>query len=67
MLYWVQIARQNDKSILHRGRCSEVPSNVTTTDFWESSWFDYPDKEQALDALELSGTTLQRKCPLCKP
>jgi hypothetical protein len=36
-------------------------------DFWEGGWFDYPDKERALAALEQSGTTYQKNCPLCKP
>ncbi len=67
MIYWVQIARQNDRAILHRERCAEVPSHITSTDFWEGAWFDYPDKERALDALELSGTSIHKMCPLCKP
>jgi len=67
VIYWVHIARQNDRAVLHRDRCSEVPSNITSSDFWEGAWFDYPDKERALDALELSGTGTQKKCPLCKP
>lgn len=67
MIYWVHIARANDRATLHRERCSEVPSTVSTSDFWEGGWFDYPDKERALLALERAGTTEERRCPLCKP
>ncbi len=67
MIYWVHIARSIDRAVLHRERCSEVPSNYTRSDFWEGGWFDYPDKERALVALEQSGTTLQMKCTLCGP
>ena len=67
MIYWVHIARQIDRAVLHKDRCSEVPSNISSSDFWEGGWFDYPDKDRALDALELSGVNIQKKCPLCKP
>jgi hypothetical protein len=67
MVYWLHIARSNDRTTLHRERCSEVPSNFIRTDFWEGGWFDYPDKERALAAMEQTGTTSQRKCPVCKP
>jgi hypothetical protein len=67
MVYWVHIARSNDRATLHRDRCSEVPSTHVYKDFWEGGWFDYPDKERALAALEQSGTTYQKNCPLCKP
>jgi hypothetical protein len=67
MIYWVHIARQNDKATLHKERCPSVPSNIVTTDFWEGGWFDYPDKERALAALEQSGTSVQQTCTLCKP
>ena len=53
--------------MLHRERCSEVPSNVVQTDFWEGGWFEYPDKERALAAMEQTSLTFQKKCPLCKP
>ncbi len=67
MTYWVHIARAIDRVTLHRDRCSEVPSTVTSSDFWEGGWFDYPDKERALRAMEQAGTTIQRRCSLCKP
>ena len=67
MIYWVHIARAIDRVTLHRDRCSEVPSTATSSDFWEGGWFDYPDKERALRAMEQAGATRQRMCPLCKP
>jgi hypothetical protein len=67
MIYLVHIARANDRATLNRERCSEVPSSISTSDFWEGGWFDYPDKERALLALEQAGTTEERRCPLCKP
>ncbi len=67
MVYWVHIARQNDWTMLHRDRCPRVPSNIVTTDFWEGGWFDYPDKERALAAMDQSGTNSHKMCPLCKP
>jgi hypothetical protein len=67
MVYWLHIARSIDRTTLHRDRCSEVPSNMTSTDVWEGGWFDYPDKERALIAMEQSGTTDQLKCSLCNP
>ena len=67
MVYWLHVARSIDRTTLHRERCSEVPSNNTSSDFWEGGWFDYPDKERALLAMEQSGTSLQLKCTLCKP
>ena len=67
MIYWVHIARQNDKATLHKDRCPSVPSNNIATDFWEGSWYDFPDKERALTALEQSGTGTQLTCTLCKP
>jgi hypothetical protein len=67
MVYWLHVARSIDRTTLHRERCSEVPSNHTSSDFWEGGWFDYPDKERALFAMEQSGTSLQLKCILCKP
>jgi hypothetical protein len=67
MIYWVHIARSIDRAVLHRERCSEVPSSYTKADFWEGGWFDYPDKERALAAMEQSGATDQRMCQLCKP
>ncbi|MBX3319335.1 MAG: hypothetical protein KF890_05610 [Nitrospira sp.] len=67
MIYWVHIARAIDRVTLHRDRCSEVPSTATSSDFWEGGWFDYPDKERALRAMEQAGVTRQRMCTLCKP
>jgi hypothetical protein len=67
MIYWVHIARSIDRAVLHRDRCSEVPASYNKSDFWEGGWFDYPDKERALAALEQSGANDQRRCPLCKP
>jgi len=67
MIYWVHIARAIDRVTLHRDRCSEVPSTMTSSDFWEGGWFDYPDKERALRAMEQAGANEQRRCPLCKP
>jgi hypothetical protein len=40
---------------------------MTSSDFWEGGWFDYPDKERALRAMEQAGANEQRRCPLCKP
>ena len=76
MVYWLHIARAIDRVTLHRDRCSEVPSSVSSSDFWEGGWFDYPDKEREdeakqgvidLAAMEQAGTTDERKCALCKP
>ena len=67
MIYWIHIARSIDRVTLHRDRCSEVPSNATSSDFWEGGWFDYPEKERALRAMEQAGANEQRRCPLCKP
>lgn len=67
MIYWIHIARGIDRVTLHRDRCSEVPSTATSSDFWEGGWFDYPDKERALRAMEQAGVNTQRRCPLCKP
>jgi hypothetical protein len=67
VIYWLHIARSIDRATLHRERCSEVPSNNIRTDFWEGGWFDYPDKERALAAMEQAGVTFQKQCPLCKP
>ncbi|MDF0644921.1 MAG: hypothetical protein P0111_12905 [Nitrospira sp.] len=44
-----------------------MPSTQSSTDYWAGGWFDYPDKERALTAMEQAGTTDQRRCPLCKP
>ncbi len=67
MIYWLHIARSIDRVTLHKDRCSEVPSVHSSSDFWEGGWFEYPDKERALAAMEQAGTTFQRKCTLCKP
>ena len=67
MIYWVHIARSIDRVTLHKERCSEVPANVFSSDFWEGGWFDYPDKERALRAMEQAGTNVQRRCALCRP
>lgn len=67
MVYWVHISHAIDKAVLHRERCPEVPSTYTKTEFWEGGWFEYPDKERALAALEQAGTSKQIRCPLCKP
>ncbi|HEY6288035.1 MAG TPA: hypothetical protein VIW48_01195 [Nitrospiraceae bacterium] len=68
MTYWIHIARSIDRVTLHKDRCSEVPSTSigSSSDFWEGGWFDYPDKERALAAMEQAGTTEQRRCTLCK-
>lgn len=44
-----------------------MPSVPTKSDFWEGGWFDYPDKERAVIAMEQSGTSDSRKCTLCRP
>jgi hypothetical protein len=67
MMYWVHIARSIDRTTLHRDRCAEVPSTPLKSDFWEGGWFDYPDKERAVLAMEQAGTTFTRRCTLCKP
>jgi hypothetical protein len=68
MTYWIHIARSIDRVTLHKDRCAEVPSSSigSSSDFWEGGWFDYPDKERAIAAMEQAGTTDQRRCPLCK-
>jgi|GEM_PF-250313 len=65
MMYWLHIARAIDRVTLHRDRCSEVPSGVSSSDYWQGGWFDYPDKERALAAMEQAGTSDERKCALC--
>ena len=67
MALWVNIRRSLDEAVLHKERCIEVPSTPTRSDFWEGGWFEYPDKDAALDALEQSGVMRQVKCRLCKP
>ncbi|MEC4673862.1 MAG: hypothetical protein VST68_06710 [Nitrospirota bacterium] len=67
MGFWVHIRRSIHEAILHKERCIEVPSGPVSSDFWEGGWFEYPDKDVALDALEQSGVDKQLKCPLCKP
>ena len=67
MALWINIRRSLDEAVLHRERCIEVPSTPTRSDFWEGGWFEYPDKDTALDALEQSGVMRQVKCRLCKP
>ena len=67
MGFWVHIRRSIQEAILHRERCIQVPSSPINSDFWEGGWFEYPDKDTALDALEQSGATNQHKCPMCKP
>ena len=52
-MYWLHIARAIDRVTLHRDRCSEVPSGVSSSDYWQGGWFDYPDKERALAAMRL--------------
>ena len=58
MVYWIHIARSIDRVTLHKERCSEVPANTYSSDFWEGGWFDYPDKERALRAMEQAGLRL---------
>lgn len=67
MTYWIHIKRSLDLVTLHRDRCLEVPSSGTSSDFWEGGWFEYPDKERALDAMDQAGANRQNRCPLCKP
>lgn len=67
MTYWIHVAHSIDRVTLHRDRCSEVPSAQTSTDYWGGGWYDYPDKERALAAMEQAGPTDLRRCPLCKP
>ena len=67
MIYWVHLKRSLDQATLHRDRCLEVPSSSQKTDFWEGGWFEYPDKNTALEAMENFGTGQQSPCPLCKP
>ena len=54
MTYWIHIARSIDRVTLHKDRCAEVPSSSigSSSDFWGGGWFDYPDKERALAAME---------------
>lgn len=67
MILWVHIRRSLGEAVLHKERCIEVPSTPTRSDFWEGGWFEYADKETALEALEQSGVARQMKCQLCKP
>lgn len=67
MGYWIHLKRSLDQAMLHKDRCLEVPSSPTSSDFWEGGWEEYPDKERALEALELTDAGSQLKCPLCKP
>jgi len=67
VIYWIHIARSIDRVTLHNERCSEVPSTQSSTDYWAGGWFDYPDKDRALAAMEQAGTTDQRRCALCRP
>ena len=53
-------SRSIDRATLHRERCSEVPSSHVYKDFWEGGWFDYPDKDRALTAMEQAGVTLKK-------
>ncbi|MDT7041483.1 hypothetical protein [Candidatus Nitronereus thalassa] len=64
---WINIRRSLDQAVLHRERCIQIPTSAGRSDHWEGGWFEYPDKETALDALEQTGTTQQLKCPICKP
>ena len=57
MTYWIHVAHSIDRVTLHRDRCSEVPSTQTSTDYWGGGWYDYPDKERALAAMEQAGPT----------
>ena len=63
MIYWVHIARSIDRVTLHKERCSEVPRERFSSDFWEGGWFDYPDKERAFAAMEQAGTN--DAAPMC--
>ncbi len=67
MALWINIRRSLDQAVLHRERCIQIPSTAGRSDHWEGGWFEYPDKETALDALEQAGTTQQIRCPICKP
>jgi hypothetical protein len=67
MTYWIHVAHSIDRVTLHKDRCSEVPSTQTSTDYWGGGWYDYPDKDRALAAMEQAGPTDLRRCPLCKP
>jgi len=67
MALWINIRRSLDQAVLHRDRCIQIPATAGKSDHWEGGWFEYPDKETALDALELAGATQQIKCPICKP
>ena len=67
MALWINIRRSLDQAVLHKERCIQVPSRPGSSDFWEGGWFEYPDKDTALDALEQAGATQQIRCPLCKP
>ena len=66
-IYWIHVAQSIDRVTLHKDLCSEVPSSQTSTDYWQGGWYDYPDKERALAAMEQAGPTDLRRCPLCKP
>ena len=67
MALWIHVRRSLDQAVLHRERCLQVPSRPGRSDIWEGGWFDYPDKETALDALEQTGAAQQILCPMCKP
>ena len=67
MGYWIHLKRSLDQAMLHKDRCLEIPSGPMRADFWEGVWFEYPDKDTALEALENTDATSQLKCPLCKP
>ncbi|RMH37914.1 MAG: hypothetical protein D6690_01225 [Nitrospirae bacterium] len=67
MTYWIHIQRSLDRVVLHRERCLEIPSTIGRADFWEGGWYEYPDKESALEAMENAGTSRLVHCSLCKP
>ena len=67
MNYWIHVKNSLDQAMLHRERCLEIPSTGIRSDFWEGGWFEYSDRETALDELENTGLNRLVHCPICKP
>lgn len=67
MNYWIHVRNSLDQVTLHRERCLEIPSTSMRADFWEGGWFEYPDRESALEGMENSGLTSMVQCSVCKP
>ncbi|GJL55107.1 MAG: hypothetical protein NPIRA04_33660 [Nitrospirales bacterium] len=67
MNYWIHVKHALDQAMLHRERCLEIPSMTGRADFWEGGWFEYPNRETALEELENTGLSRLVHCPICKP